>query len=287
MFGAADFFGGLAARRIQPIRVTFLAAIAGLVLMAIVAPFVGGAVSQGALFWGALSGLTGGIAIMLLYAALAIGPMSILSPLTAVISAIVPMSWGLVGGETLTILGYVALGLALVAVVLVGFVPEKGAVRPRPRGIVYAIGSGTLIGVFFILMDQTPDDSGLIPLVANRATSVLVLGSIVLALILWSRRFPDSAMDARTGWRAGLAIAFLCGILDATANAMILFGLRLGEFSIVSVLVALYPAGTILLAALVLRERIAPVQWVGLALAVAAAAMLGSHRDLTAVLGLG
>jgi drug/metabolite transporter (DMT)-like permease len=63
-------------------------------------------------------------------------------------------------------------------------------------------------------------------------------------------------------------------VLDATANAVILFGLRVGELSVMSVLIALYPAGTILLAALVLRERVAPVQWIGLALALTAAGIL-------------
>ena len=287
IFGAADFFGGLAARRIQPLRVTFIAAIAGLALMSVAAPLSGGAVSGEALLWGGLSGLSGGFAIVLLYAALAIGPMSILSPLTAVISAIVPMTWGLLGGETLTGVGYLALGLALVAVVLVGFVPEKGAVRPHPRGILYAVGSGILIGVFLVIMDQTPDDSGLVPLLANRAASVVFLGALILVLMTRARRGTAESTDARSGWRAGLGIALICGILDATANAMILFGLRLGDLSVMSVLVALYPAGTILLAGILLGERIAPVQWAGLALAVAAAAMLGSHRELSAMLALG
>ena len=119
--------------------------------------------SDEALLWGGLSGIAGSMAILTLYAALAIGPMSILSPLTAVISAIVPLSWGLILGERLSLLGYIALGIALVAVVLVGFVPEKGAVRPRLRGVVYATVSGVLIGVFLILVDRAPDDSGPAP----------------------------------------------------------------------------------------------------------------------------
>ena len=201
IFGAADFFGGLAARRIQPLRVTFIAAIAGLALMSVAAPLSGGAVSGEALLWGALSGLSGGFAIVLLYAALAIGPMSILSPLTAVISAIVPMTWGLLGGETLTGVGYLALGLALVAVVLVGFVPEKGAVRPHPRGILYAVGSGILIGVFLVIMDQTPDDSGLVPLLANRAASVGFLGAFILVHALGAAP-PSRRMRGAAGARA-------------------------------------------------------------------------------------
>jgi drug/metabolite transporter (DMT)-like permease len=83
-----------------------------------------------------------------------------------------------------------------------------------------------------------------------------------------------SAAALSGGWRAGFWLAVGCGVLDAAANAIVLLGLRIGDLTVVSVLTALYPAGTILLAAIVLRERIAPVQWVGLVLALTASAML-------------
>ena len=130
-YGVADFFGGLAAKRAPAIAVTAFAALVGLVALVPFALLVPARPSFEAALWGGLSGITGAAAIFLLYAALAIGPMSILSPLTAVLSAIVPMTWGLVAGERLPWWGYVALGGVLVAIVLVGFVPEKGAVRPR------------------------------------------------------------------------------------------------------------------------------------------------------------
>ncbi len=287
IFGAADFMGGMGSRRIAAVRVTFMAGVTGLVLMLIIAPLVGGVASVEAFAWGAIAGVSGGLAIMLLYAALAIGPMSILSPLTAVVSAIIPMTWGLATGDELTLLGYLALGLALVAVVLVGFVPEKGAVRPRLRGILYAVGSGALIGVFLVSIDHAPADSGLYPLITHRLATVLVLGAVIVGMALLARRRAPLSPARASGWRAGIVFAITCGVLEVTANSLILIGLRLGELSIMSVLIALYPAGTILLAAIVLRERIAPVQWLGLALALVAAATLGSHRELSILLGLG
>ncbi len=307
LYGAADFLGGLAARRISALRVTAIGALSGAVLLAVGALVVPGVWSAEALFWGALSGVTGAAAIALLYACLAIGPMSILSPVTAVTSAIVPLTWGLATGSELGVIAYPAFALALVAVVLVGLVPDQRAVRPSMRGLLMATASGMLIGAFYILIDQTPDDSGLIPLVANRTVNATIMITLIVVLAVIAGRRHVRATDALTpvldgshgaphlsasssasrptvlsaaaaalrgGWRAGLMLAIACGVLDAIANIFVLVGLRIGDLTVVSVLTALYPAGTILLAAVVLRERIAPLQWLGLVLALAASAML-------------
>ena len=292
VYGAADFFGGLSARRISAVLTTAVTAAAGLAVLLVALPWLGGAWSASAIGWGALSGVTGALAISMLYACLAIGPMSILSPLTAVVSAIVPMTVGLLRGEAFSPIGYWALGLALLAVVLVGFVPEQGAVRPSLRGILMAIGSGAAIGTFMILIDLTPEDSGIVPLLFNRGVNAAIMFAVVL--LLWrigARRVggagPEGAASAgpvdftkralrpsATTVRTGLLLAVAAGAVDAVANVFMLIGLRLGELSVMSVLVAMYPAGTILLAAIVLKERIAPVQWIGLALAITAAGLL-------------
>lgn len=323
VYGAADFLGGLAARRISALRVTAVGALSGVVLLALGSLVVPGRWSWEAVLWGGISGVTGAAAIALLYACLAIGPMSILSPLTAVTSAIVPLTWGLVTGSQLGVIAYPAFALALVAVVLVGFVPSKEAVRPTLAGLLMAVASGTLIGAFYILIDQTPDDSGLVPLVVNRSVSGSIMITLILVLAVvaaarhvratdaplavldgahgaphglaadapaaagtavaepteggaGTRLLRASAAALRGGWRGGFWLAVGCGLLDAVANIIVIVGLRVGELTIVSVLTALYPAGTILLAAVVLRERIARLQWVGLVLALAASAMLAA-----------
>ncbi|WP_395245646.1 EamA family transporter [Agromyces sp. MMS24-K17] len=302
VYGAADFLGGLAAKRISAILATALGAASGLAMLLVVLPFLGGAWTAGDLAWGAAAGVAGTIAIGLLYACLAIGPMSILSPLTAVVSAITPMAWGLVvGGERFGPLGAWALALALVAVVLVGFVPERGAVRPSARGLLMAVGSGAGIGAYYILIAQTAEASGLVPLAATRGVT-MVLGFAtagVLALVAARRAVrtiagrpdasggsdapgatdasdADAVAAARATRASGIRLALWCGVVDVTANALLLLGIRAGDLSVAAVLGALYPAGTILLAAVVLRERIAPVQWAGLALALAAAGMLAA-----------
>jgi drug/metabolite transporter (DMT)-like permease len=282
VFGAADFLGGLAAKRISSIRVTAIAAVAGLAILLLALPVIGGRWSTEALVYGGLSGIAGAGAIVLLYACLAMGPMSILSPLTAVVSALVPMTAGLIRGERLEPLGYLALGLALTAVVLVGFVPEKNAMRPSLKALMMATASGALIGAFMILIDLTPDDSGLVPLIANRSVNATIMvTTVVILAVMASRRLRRAEpLDAGRGgestsnWRTALKLAIFCGILDATANALMLLGLRLGELTIMSVLTAMYSAGTIILAAVVLKERLTPSQVIGLILALAAAAML-------------
>jgi len=201
--------------------------------------------------------------------------MSILSPATAFISAIVPVSVGLSQGEGGGTFFYVALGLALLAVVLVGFVPEKGAVRPRAIGLLMAAGSGTFIGFTVILIDLSPADSGLIPLLANRMVSssalIIATGVLVLTRVTLSRtlRLPGLTQIRSVG-----TMIIIAGVMDVLANGAVIYGLRSGDLSVVSVLIALYPAGTILLAGVVLKERIALIQWAGLALALVASALL-------------
>ncbi|MFD3443741.1 EamA family transporter [Microbacteriaceae bacterium 4G12] len=297
VYGAADFLGGLGALRTSALRVTGVAAVAGLVALLAALPLVESEWSASALLFGGISGVSGAIAISLLYACLAIGPMSILSPVTAVVSAVVPMTWGLLGGERLGPIGYLALVVALVAVVLVGFTPGEHAARPSTRGLLMAVGSGAMIGVFLVLIDQTPEDSGLVPLIANRTVNAVIMLVLLagLALLARRRRIPQalvpggdgvlphgggpalgpSAGSARfvggSGW---LRFALACGVVDAAANTLLLIGIRIGDLTVMSVLTAMYPAGTILLAAVVLRERIARLQVVGLVLALASAGML-------------
>jgi uncharacterized membrane protein len=312
VYGSADFLGGLAAKRLRSIVVTAVAALSGLValtlafgVLSIGLPAEAGRWDASDTLWGVLSGLIGIVAIVLLYACLALGPMSILSPLAAVVSAIAPMIWGLlVGGESVGALGYVGLGVALVAVVLVGFIPGEKVVRPSLRGLAMAIGAGIAIGAFVIVIDQTSARSGLTPLIANRATNSLVAVLVVGTLILRaaSRGRPAASALVAQGAIIGATpsghadlehatatvpvvvrtavpvsawwLAAACGVVDASANTLMLIALRGGDLSVVAALTALYPAGTILLAAIVLRERIAPVQWVGLVLAIGAGVLL-------------
>jgi uncharacterized membrane protein len=290
VYGVSDFFGGLGARHLGALRLTWLSVIAGLLSIFTTFQLVDGnwgAITPQTLLWGGLSGLSGSFAIMFLYASLAIGPMSIVSPLGALVAATVPVVWDVITGNLLSPLGYVAIVIALIAVVMVGFVKSEGALKLNPRGILFATLAGIGIGGYLICMSQTPSDSGLQPFLANRvvAFSVLSIAMVVAWLVARARRrgighegTPRADVvvgeKGEVNWKLGLIFALVCGVLDTAGNVFILTGMRMGSLSVMGVLASLYPAGTIALAAIVLKERIAIIQWIGMALAIAAIAML-------------
>lgn len=266
-FGGADFLGGFAAQRIRPIRAGALSSLAGLIVIAAISPLFGGTWSLAVLGWGALAGLIACVAVSLIYASLAIGPMSLLAPLMSVVSAVTPMTVGLLRGERLSGLGTLGLAAGLVAIGLVGFVPQRLAgTRPSGRGILFAVGAGLAIGAGLVVLDQAPHDSGMLPLLVGRVVTCLVLFGTIVAMTYRGARGG--------GWIPGLRFALLGGVLAAIADGLMLTGLRVGDLSVMAVLVALNSAATAVLAAIVLRERITPVQSIGLGFALLAAALL-------------
>ncbi|CAN5312916.1 DMT family transporter [soil metagenome] len=268
IYGASDFFGGMAARRISAFAVTGIGSTTGLVLILLGSIAIPSIWSGAAIVTGALSGLAGALALVLFYACLAIGPMSILAPITALGSALVPILVGFARGERLSVYGYLGLVVGLIAITLICFVPGEGRVRPSRRGILFAVGASVGVGLYLVTIDLSPASSGLAPLIVSFAVTALVMAAI-LAVRRFSARGEASGLS-----RSALAFALLCGATDGVAAVLILVALRLGDLSVVSVLNALAPAGTIVLAAVVLRERIAVVQWAGLAVALVSAGLL-------------
>ena len=275
-YGFADFLGGLASRRVPPIVVTAWVAVIGLVPLLVGLALLGGQFTPGALLWGTVAGISGSVGVLLLYTALAVGPMSVLSPLTSVVAAIVPVGVGvLFVGSRMTGIGIAAIVAAIVAVVLVGIVKDSSGARLTRRGLIAAGFSGCGFGGLVVAYSATSPEDGLAPLVVARVVQVVVMWTGVALVSLRS----DGGMKRIPARGAWTIIAF-CGVLDASANVLIQAALHSGDVAtslpIVSVLNALYPIGTIILAAIVLRERLTRVQIVGLALALAASAVLAS-----------
>jgi drug/metabolite transporter (DMT)-like permease len=239
-----------------------------LVLLAVLAAIVGGEINQGAMFWGALCGISQAFGIWWFYAALGAGPISVISPLTAILVAGIPVGAGLVLGERPGAIAAVGVVLALLAVVLVSRQATDEDVTPHKFTAKVAwmtVGSGVAFGLNFVLIHQAPVDARLWPLVfARLSASVLVL---VIAAVSANLRLPTGNP---------FRLALLAALLDAGANVAMLLALQSSFLSLAGVLMSLYPAATVLLAIVVLRERVTRWQVVGMALALAAVAMIAA-----------
>ncbi len=278
-YGAADFFAAIASRKIRVVEVTALASLSGLIVLTILLPFMGGIFSPDAFFWGLMGGLSSVVALLCLYASLALGPISIISPLGALVSAIVPAVIGVSFlGESFTVLGWLAIAIALVAVVLVGFVPVssntgENVTLPKPRAIVLAIGAGVGIGIAVSSLARSPHDSGIAPIIIMRTTAALLLGAVVLITALRQKKSNTDSTRTPISSKVLLTIAG-AGALDAGANIFFTLASRTGSLTVVGVLTALYPLGTILLTRLVLKEHVATTQKIGVALTLTASLLL-------------
>jgi drug/metabolite transporter (DMT)-like permease len=278
-YGAADFFAAIASRKVRVVVVTAVASLSGLVVLLLLLPFLGGTFSEQAIFWGLMGGFSSVVALLALYASLALGPISIISPLGALVSAIVPAAIGVaLLGESFSILGWAAIALALVAVVLVGFVPPssnagKEVLMPKPRAIVLAIIAGAGIGIAVTSLARSPADSGIAPIIVMRTTAALLLGLIVLFGVLRGKKAAAEGNSEPLTSRVWLTVA-AAGVLDAGANIFFTLASRSGTLTVVGVLTALYPLGTILLARLVLKEHVANTQKVGIAISLTASLLL-------------
>ncbi|MEU1423727.1 EamA family transporter [Kitasatospora sp. NPDC005751] len=261
-YGCADFLGGMGARKAHVLRTVMIAAPASLAVELLLWPFLGASFSAAAVGWGAASGIASAAAFVLLYRTLAIGPMSVLSPVTALVSAVLPVGVGLVQGERLSAAGLVGLPLALVAVVLVS-AGSEGPVRPSRGALLLAFGAGAAIALQLICLHQAPSDSGLAPLLTGRAVSSAA--TLTAAGLLYRRLGSE---------RPAYGMSAAAGVLDSLANLLFLLAARSGDLAVVAVITALYPAGTVLLARAVLAERIHRLQLVGLAAAAVAVSLL-------------
>ena len=265
-YGVGDFFGGLAARRIAASSVVLWSHLLGLVLLAASTLVVSGEVTGGDLLIGAVGGLCGAAGVGLLYKGLSVGQMSVIAPITALLSAAVPVVAGYLEGERPAGTAVAGMALALLAIVLVS-AEGDGSLRPSDlRGVTFALGAGLGFGLFFVALSHTGEGAGLWPLVAARGASVAVLGLVAL-LGFMPRRPPPP------GSRAYTAAA---GALDAQANVLYLLAVREGLVSVVSVLAALYPVSTVILARLVLHERFHKVQLAGMVLALPATILMAA-----------
>lgn len=271
-YGAADFTGGLATRRAGTIPVVLLSQASGLVLLALILPLLlPASPSQSDLLWGAVAGLTGGIGVALLYRALAIGTMAVVAPTTAVCAVTIPVVVSVLLGERPLPLATAGIVLGIVSIVLVSRQQaaqadsNPTASRRPATGVGTAFASGVAIGFFLLALAQTGSGAGMWPLIVARSVSVTLFGAVAIA----SRRSIRMPVPV-----AALVIG--AGIIDMVANALYMLAARQGPLSLVVTLSSLYPASTVLLARVVLGERLNAWQISGVGCALTAIVMIVS-----------
>ena len=268
-FGAADFLGGLASRRSSPLRVVAVSQLYGLALIVLLlAALPPDAYTVGDLLWGAAAGSSGGAGLVALYRGLARARMGVVAPITAGVGAVVPALFGLVTGDRPSTVAAFGVVLALAAIFIVGRAPrdsEGGAATSwmGSKGIPEALVAGIAFGAFFIFLSNTASSSGVWPLVGARIASLALLWVILASL-------PGTvSIRAETN-----SLILGAGSLDIIANALFLYATRSGLLTLVAVLSSLYPAATVLLARVVLHERLSRSQVGGVVLALIGTALI-------------
>ena len=269
IWGAGDFCGGKATQRASALRVTVVAQLAGLPVVVLGLALIPATSPRPSdIGWGALAGVAGFVGIVLLYRGLAAGAMAIFAPVTAVTAALVPLGAGLVLDDppgTLALIGVccaiIAIGLMSVQVAASG----RQAAVVTPRLLLLALAAGTMFGLFFTVLGRAGDDAGMWPVLGVR------VGSITLGLLLVARQRVSLRLD-----RPVLRLTATAGVFDITANALYLLAAQRGLLSVVAPIAALYPASTVLLALLIDRERLRPIQVAGLGLAATSLVLVAS-----------
>jgi drug/metabolite transporter (DMT)-like permease len=285
LYGTADFLGGVASRRARVFAVLAVTVPAGAAVMIVVAllgqaPGLGGLLGHGGLGaptsiggwsaagWAAGSGVCGALGLIAFYAGFATAPISVVAPVAALVSAVLPVGVAIAGGERPGT-GVIAGGLlCLIAIVLVSAQPaakgadERGDGRLIASGQLRALGYGAAagagFGLFFICLKNAGQSGVLWPVAISRSAGTVVAFGMALATgtRLWPRR------------GAGFAgIALISGAVDAAANVCYVLATRAGLFGLAVVITSLYPGITVLLARVLLDERMRWLQRAGLLLA--------------------
>ncbi|HEY0071558.1 MAG TPA: DMT family transporter [Chloroflexia bacterium] len=263
-WGAGDFTGGLATRRANPYSIVAVSQGVGLLLLLGLALLLGEPLPpQIDLVWGALAGLMGAVAVLLLYRALAMGQMGIAAPITAVLAAIAPVIF-----SAFTEGAPSAMQLAGFAVAVLGvwLLSRPSGPLGSPRGIGVAVLAGVAIGAFLILLQQAGTTALYWPLVSARVAAL----AMMVPLALLNRRagaFPGPRV---------LPLPVMSGVMDAAGNAFFVLAAQVGRLDVATVMSSLYPASTILLAAVILKERVTRLQVAGIVAALAAIALIAS-----------
>jgi drug/metabolite transporter (DMT)-like permease len=263
LFGAGDFGGGLATRRSALFGVVLGSQVVGMAL-ALVLAIVRGEPAPGPvdIGWAAVGGVVGAVGISSLYQGLAVGRMGVVAPVTGVLAAAVPVVAGIVieGMPSTPVIAGIA--LAIVAVILVSRVAGDAGAR---SGLEFGLLAGLGIGLFSLTVAQITEGLAFGPLTILRGVEAIVIAGLVLV--------------SRGAWRVPRSVwplVVLVGSLDMAGNGAYILATQAGSLAVASVLSALYPVTTVILAAWLLRERMTRDHAVGVITAFVAIGLIAS-----------
>jgi drug/metabolite transporter (DMT)-like permease len=313
LYGSADFLGGTASRRVRAQSVLAVSAPAGAIVILAAALALGSPFRASGMAWAFAAGAAGGAGLIMFYGGLAAAPMSVVAPVSALMSTVLPVGVAVTLGERAGLSVYAGALICLLAIGLVSMDtagdasgdartaaggdlsgdasgdartaaggdgadaagPVGAGGRPaRPpataRGLGYGIASGIAFGVFFLFIRNAGTAGVLWPVCVARVAGTLV----ILAAAAWLRTPPagwGSGRASRAGGagRRVVLAAVAAGVLDAGANVCYVLAARAGLFGMAVVITSLYPGITVLLARVVLGERMHAIQRLGLLLAAA------------------
>lgn len=263
-WGAADYSGGIATKRTNALWVVFISQFIGIILLFCLALAWGENIpSNQSLLYGAAAGLVGEFGLLALYQGLALGRMGIVAPLSAVIGALLPATFGIFLEGLPGIATLSGILIALLAIWLIAASAPVAGIQKAE--LFYPLLAGGLFGIYFILVDQASAETIFFPLLTARLAAAIFMGLIVL----WKKPVPKPG-------KLSLPWIAATGFLDTTGNLFYAWATRAGRLDEAVILSSLYPATTVLLAMLFLHERLARSQWLGVLFALLAVILIGS-----------
>lgn len=261
-WGAADFGGGFATKRASVYSVVIITQSVGLVLLPLLAVYFSERFPpMDGMFWGFIAGVAGSAGLLALYHALSVGKMGVVAPISAVVTVALPVIYG-VFNEGLPaghqIAGFV---IATASMWLISGTSEKGEIKRQD--VVYPLLAGVGFGIFFISVDLFSESAVFWPLTVAKVSAVVVI--LGFALLRKSATLPSKSV---------LPVIILAGLFDAGGNLFFALASQVGRLDIATVIASLYPGSTVLLAWIILKERLSSMQWIGVVLALVAIALI-------------
>lgn len=262
VYGSADFSGGVAARRSHQFQVLTIASLASVLLMAM-ATMLGKQwlPSFTSMVWAVLAGISGALGVAVFYHALSLGNMAIVAPTAGVVGAALPVVFAILTKGFPGVFQMTGFVIACAGIWLVTRTASE-VQHPSQNVVFLAIVSGIGFGGFFILIAQVESGAVFATLTVQKSTS-----ACIAALLLVAKRIPFPTIQ-------GNPLALLAGILDVSANALYLYAKEFTRLDVAAVLTSLYPAVTVLLACMLLKEKISRKQWGGVVLCVTAIGLI-------------